>query len=74
MSSGLDFEILNAGSRLSRTTQEIKQDLLAPQQNLGKDECIVDLKGHESQYWLETESGLLGAFKFEGACTTGDGS
>ena len=28
----------------------------------------------EETYWIGTESGLLGAFHFDGACTVGDGS
>ena len=48
--------------------------LMAPQQNAGKDEYIVDLEGNEKLYWLGTESGLIGAFGFAGACTAGDGS
>ena len=35
---------------------------------------MVDMTGHEAQYWQGTESGLLGAFEFQGACTAGDGS
>ena len=48
--------------------------LQAPVHNFGKDEYVVDMTGHEAQYWQGTESGLLGAFEFQGACTTGDGS
>ena len=48
--------------------------LTAPQHNVGKDTYIVDLESDEKLYWLGTESGLLGAFGFEGACTAGDGS
>ncbi len=51
---------------------EIKQPL--PQYNVGKDTYTVDLESDEKLYWLDTESGLLGAFGFEGACTVGDGS
>ena len=47
---------------------------MAPQQNAGKDEYTADLEGNEKLYWLGTESGLLGAFGFEGAFTAGDGS
>ncbi len=47
---------------------------MAPQQNAGKDEYIVNLEGHEKLYWLVTESGLIGAFDFAGACTGGDDS
>ena len=52
----------------------IKDSLLAPQQNYGKDNYTIDLTGPEATYWLGTESGLLGAFHFDGACTAGDGS
>jgi hypothetical protein len=41
---------------------------------VGKDAYTVDLESNEKLYWLGTESGLLGAFGFEGACTAGDGS
>ena len=52
----------------------IKPSLLAPQQSYGKDSYTIDLTGPERTYWLRTESGLLGAFHFDGACTAGDGS
>jgi hypothetical protein len=39
----------------------IKNALLAPQQNYGKDSYTIDLAGPEATYWLETESGRLGA-------------
>jgi hypothetical protein len=52
----------------------IQAALLAPQQSYGKDSYIIDLAGPEKTYWLGTESGLLGAFHFDGACTAGDGS
>ncbi len=32
------------------------------------------MAGHETHYWQGTESGLLGAYEFQGACTAGDGS
>jgi len=48
--------------------------LHAPNHNFGKDEYTVDTLGHEAHYWQGTESGLLGAFEFKGACTAGDGS
>ena len=48
--------------------------LLAPNHNFGKDEYAVDLAGHGARYWQGTESGLLGAFEFKGASTSGDGS
>ena len=32
------------------------------------------LSGHEARYWQGTESGLLGAFEYKGACIAGDGS
>ena len=43
-------------------------------QNFGKDSYIIDLEGPERTYWLDTESGLLGAFHFDGSCTVGDDS
>ena len=54
--------------------ESLTEPLTAPQHNVGKDAYTVDLESHEKLYWLVTESGLLGAFDFEGACTTGDGS
>ena len=47
---------------------------MTPQHNVGKDAYTVDLERNEKLYWLGTESGLLGYFGFEGACTVGDGS
>ena len=58
----------NRGSRITYG------ELPAPQYNVGKDAYTVDLESDEKLYWLGTESGLLGAFGFEGACTVGDGS
>ena len=52
----------------------IKDALLTPQQSYGKDDYTIDLSEPEATYWLGTESGLLGAFHFDGACTAGDGS
>ncbi len=48
--------------------------LQTPNHNFGKDEYVIDMTGHEMHYWQGTESGLLGVFKFQGACTAGDGS
>ena len=53
---------------------DIKTTLLTPQQNYGKDIYIIDLVATEETYWVGTESGLLGAFHFDGTCTGGDGS
>ena len=47
--------------------------LQAPDHNFGKDEYVVDMTGHEAQYWQGTESGLLVEFEFQGAYTAGDG-
>jgi hypothetical protein len=58
----------------SGAQEAITTALLAPNHNFGKDEYVVDIAGHEAQYWRGTESGLLGAFEFKGACTAGDGS
>ena len=52
----------------------IKKALETSEINRGKDEYVVDLEGHQKQYWLGTESGLLPVIIFEGACTEGDGS
>ena len=52
----------------------IKNKLLTPQHNYGKHRYTIDLVGPEATYCLGTESGLLGAFHFDGACTVGDGS
>ncbi len=54
--------------------ESLTEALMAPQHNVGKDAYTVDLESNEKLYWLGTESGLLGAFGFEGACTAGDGS
>ena len=43
----------------------IKKALEALQSNRGKDKYVVDLEGHEKQFWLGTESGLLGAFTLD---------
>ncbi len=56
------------------TNKTLMEELLAPQQNAGKDEYIVDLEDNEKLYWLGTESGLISVFGFAGACTAGDGS
>jgi hypothetical protein len=58
----------------SEEAKDIKEALMSPGQNHGKDSYTIDLTGTEATYWLGTESGLLGAFHFEGACTAGDGS
>ena len=54
--------------------KSLTEALTAPQYNVGKDSYTVDLESNEKLYWFGTESGLLGAFGFEGACTTGDDS
>ena len=54
--------------------KSLTETLTAPQYNVGKDAYPVDLENNEKVYWLVTESGLLGAFGFEGACGAGDGS
>ena len=54
--------------------KSLTEALTAPQYNVGKDAYTVDLECNEKLYWLGTESGILGAFGFEGACTAGDGS
>ncbi len=59
---------------LSEAAKDIKEELVSPGQNYGKDSYTIDLTGTEVTYGLGTESGLLGAFHFEWACTAGDGS
>ena len=56
-----------------KVQEGIKTALAAPRHNFGKDIYIIDLNGDEKKYWLGTESGLLGAFHFDGVCTAGDG-
>jgi hypothetical protein len=58
----------------NEATKDIKETLMTPGQNYGKDSYTIDLMGSEATYWLWTESGVLGAFHFDGACTAGDGS
>jgi hypothetical protein len=58
----------------NEAAKDIKEALMKPGQNYGKDRYTIDLTGTEATYWLGTESGLLGAFQFDGACTAGDGS
>jgi hypothetical protein len=55
----------------TRTQESLAEALIVPQHNVGKDVYTVDLEINEKLYWLVTESGLLGAFGFEGACTGG---
>ena len=55
-------------------SESLTQVLTVPQYNVGKDTYTVDLENNEKLYWLDTESGLLGVFDFEGACTAGDDS
>ena len=52
--------------------ESLVEALISPQYNVGKDVYTVDLENNEKLYWLGTESGLLGSFGFEGACTVGD--
>jgi len=40
----------------------------------GKDECQVRLKGRECDYWMGTETGMLGGYWFQGQVTAEDGS
>jgi len=40
----------------------------------GKDECQVQLKEREHDYWMGTEIGMLGGYGFRGQVTAGDGS
>jgi hypothetical protein len=47
--------------RTSEEAKDIKETLMAPGQNYGKDRYTIDLTGTEATYWLGTESDLLGA-------------
>jgi hypothetical protein len=58
----------------SEEAKDINEALMTPGLNYGKDTYTIDLTGTEATYCLGTESGLLGTFHFEGACTAGDGS
>ncbi len=58
----------------SEAAKDIKEALMTPGQNYGKDNYTIDLTGAEATYWLGTESGLLGVFQIDGTCTAGDGS
>jgi ribonuclease HI len=58
----------------SEAVKDIKEELMSPGQNYGKDSYTIDFTGTEATYWVGTESGLLGVFHFEGAWTSGDGS
>ena len=58
----------------SKVAKDIKEALMTPGQNYGKDRYTIDLTGSEATYWLGTECGLLGTFHFDGAFTAGDGS
>ncbi len=57
----------------SAAGRDIKEALMTPGKNYGKDSYTIDLTGAETTYWLGTESGLLGAFQFDGTCKDGDG-
>ena len=39
-----------------------------------KDKCQVRLKGREHDYWMGTEVGMLGGYRFQGQVTAGDAS
>ena len=41
----------------SETVKDIKEALMTPGQNYGKDSYTIDLTGSEATYWLGTESG-----------------
>jgi hypothetical protein len=58
----------------SAAARDIQEALLTPGKNYGKDSYTIDLTGEETTYCLGTESGLVGAFQFDGTCTEGDGS
>ena len=51
--------------------ESLTEALTVPKHNVGKDAYIVDLESDEKLYWLDTDSGLLGDFGFEGTYTEG---
>ena len=53
--------VKSAADAPKEVNKSLMEALMAPQQNAGKDEYIVDLESHEKLYWLGTESGLIGA-------------
>ncbi len=58
---------MKSPTNVPRGAQDDKKTaLLEPQQNYGKDRYIIDLVGPEETCWIGTESGLLGAFHFDG--------
>jgi hypothetical protein len=69
-----EYWVKSPANEPSEEAKDIKETLMTPGQNYGKDRYTIDLTGSEATYWLGTESGLLGTFHFDGACTTGDGS
>ena len=54
--------------------KSLTEAILTPEHNVGKGVYTVDLENNKKLYWLDTESGLLGAFEFEGTYTEGDDS
>jgi hypothetical protein len=50
----------------SEAVRDIKEALLTPAKNFGKDNYTIDLTGAETTYWLGTESGLLESFSSMG--------
>jgi hypothetical protein len=69
-----EYWVKTAADAPKETNKTLMETLMSPQQNVGKDEYTVDLETNEKIYWLVTESGLIGAFGFVGACTAGDGT
>jgi hypothetical protein len=69
-----EYWVKSPANAPSTEARDITETLLTPGKNYGKDSYTIDLTGAEATYWLGTESGLLGAFQFDGACTVGDGS
>jgi len=56
-----------------RVADEQKRALKAAGVSGRKDECQLQLKGKECDYWMETEIGMLGGYRFQGQVTA-DGS
>jgi hypothetical protein len=69
-----DMEIWVPKSGKSFTQESIEGVWEAWRNDTPKDECKVELKGPETEWWAGTELGLLRAYGFPGHVTASDGS
>ena len=68
------MEIWVPKSGKSHSSESIEQIWEAWRNDAPKDECKVQLKGPEKEWWAGTEMGLLRAYWFAGHVTASDGS